>query len=541
MQPSEPIGHELISDLEHYDTKVLIDKINSSLGDNGAEGMMIGGIMRRTRLFAVLFVFTLVAAACSSTAQTTTTTTTPVQTTTTTKAATTTTATTTTATKVAQGDVVKGGLLYDKWWKVLSIDEPTGDMPLWANQSTNTRSGAATWRCKECHGWDYKGADGVYASGSHATGFPGIWDAQSKSYDDLKTVLTTGDHDFSVMGDAALEDLITFIQQGLVDTSKYINADKTLIGADLERGDELFDGTCSACHGADGTMINFGSDEEPEFVGTVASDNPWEALHKIRVGQPGTPMPAALNSGWTLQDMIDVVAHAQTLPTEKGGEDLSAISLGGRLYDKWFKVVGVDAPDGDMPLWANQSTNTRSGAATWRCKECHGWDYKGADGVYASGSHATGFPGIWDARDWTSEQIVAQLSGKNDPNHDFSAYLGHDELHALALFITDGMFDMSTLFDPNTKTPTAGDATEGEELYGTGCAACHGADGTQINFGDDAEPEYVGTVMVDNPWEGSHKIMFGQPGTGMPTGVETGLSIDELLDLIMYMQTFPTS
>ncbi len=321
MQPSEPIGHELISDLEHYDTKVLIDKINSSLGDNGAEGMMIGGIMRRTRLFAVLFVFTLVAAACSSTAQTTTTTTTPVQTTTTTKAATTTTATTTTATKVAQGDVVKGGLLYDKWWKVLSIDEPTGD----------------------------------------------------------------------------------------------------------------------------------------------------------------------------------------------------------------------------MPLWANQSTNTRSGAATWRCKECHGWDYKGADGVYASGSHATGFPGIWDARDWTSEQIVAQLSGKNDPNHDFSAYLGHDELHALALFITDGMFDMSTLFDPNTKTPTAGDATEGEELYGTGCAACHGADGTQINFGDDAEPEYVGTVMVDNPWEGSHKIMFGQPGTGMPTGVETGLSIDELLDLIMYMQTFPTS
>src|SRR5680860_189346 len=95
----------------------------------------------------------------------------------------------------------------------------------------STRSGADSWRCKECHGWDYKGTDGVYGSGSHATGFPGIWDAQSKSYEDLKAVLTTGDHDFSAMGEAALEDMITFIQAGLVDTSMYINADKTLVGA----------------------------------------------------------------------------------------------------------------------------------------------------------------------------------------------------------------------------------------------------------------------------------------------------------------------
>jgi thiosulfate dehydrogenase len=24
-------------------------------------------------------------------------------------------------------------------------------------------------------------------------------------------------------------------------------------------------------------------------------------------------------------------------------------------------------------LWASQSSNTRDGSTTWRCKECHGW------------------------------------------------------------------------------------------------------------------------------------------------------------------------
>jgi len=38
------------------------------------------------------------------------------------------------------------------------------------------------------------------------------------------------------------------------------------------------------------------------------------------------------------------------------------------------------------PLWATQSSNTRSGKDTWRCKECHGWDYMGVDGAYGSGS-----------------------------------------------------------------------------------------------------------------------------------------------------------
>jgi len=76
---------------------------------------------------------------------------------------------------IISGSASEGGRLYDKWWKEAEIDEPTGDQPQWATQSTNTRSGPDTWRCKECHGWDYKGVDGAYSSGSHRTGIAGIF------------------------------------------------------------------------------------------------------------------------------------------------------------------------------------------------------------------------------------------------------------------------------------------------------------------------------------------------------------------------------
>ena len=65
-------------------------------------------------------------------------------------------------------DLIRGGLLYDKWWKVNGGAEPmTNFNPIWSSQNTNARMGADTWRCKECHGWDYIGLDGRYSSGSH--------------------------------------------------------------------------------------------------------------------------------------------------------------------------------------------------------------------------------------------------------------------------------------------------------------------------------------------------------------------------------------
>jgi thiosulfate dehydrogenase len=455
--------------------------------------------------------------------------------------------TTTTATTVAPpsgptGDVLTGGLLYDKWWTVAGVDEPTTDQALWATQSDNTRSGKDTWRCKECHGWDYKGADGAYGGGSHFTGFAGVYGAQGQSAADLTAVMTTGDHDFSSsLSEQNIADLVVFVQAGLADYGQFIDADKGIIGGDVANGESLYVATCTACHGADGTTLNFGDDDDPEFVATIAQDNPWEFFHKVRYGQPGSnpPMPASEAAGWSLEDVRDIAAYSQTLATEVG--DADATALGGLLYDKWWKVVGADEPTTDNPVFARQTSNERSGGDTWRCKECHGWDYQGVDGAYSSGSHMTGFPGIFGAKDKSAEDIIAQISGQVDAEHDFSGLLSDIEIAALAAFVRDGLLDMSVLIDLETKAPIGGDIAAGEALFTSNCTACHGADGTALNFGDDEEPEYVGALSAGNPWEVAHKILFGHPGSNpaMPAQFTNGWGDQEIVDILTYLQTLP--
>ena len=428
-----------------------------------------------------------------------------------------------------EGDAVRGGLLYDKWWTVTGAEAPTDDQPLWATQSTNTRSGPDTWRCKECHGWDYKGAEGAYGSGSHYTGFPGILSSKGKPVEDIVAVLKGSSnpaHDFSaVMDDQALLDLAVFISESLVDTSSLINADKTSAG-DPARGQAIF-AMCSNCHGAQGNAIYFGSFAAPDVVGSLAAGNPWEVFHKVRYGQPGWPeMPAALALGLSEGDVADILAYAQTLPTTP------ALSGGGLLYDKWWTVTGAETPTEDQPLWATQSTNTRSGPDTWRCKECHGWDYKGAEGAYGSGSHYTGFPGILNAAALPSEELLAWLNGSANPDHDFSAVMDEAALNALVMFIQQEMMD-STVY------VGTGDPQAGQPLFASVCARCHGADGKAYNFGTADQPVYVGTLANDNPLEVFHKVAYGQPGVPMPPALALGWTPQQIADVIAYAQTLP--
>ncbi|RME49857.1 MAG: hypothetical protein D6790_21970 [Caldilineae bacterium] len=219
------------------------------------------------------------------------------------------------------GSVDRGARLYDKWWGETGGNAPAVDQPLWALQTSNKRSGADTWRCKECHGWDYQGKDGAYASGSHATGFPGIFDAQSKSTEELVAALTgqvNPDHDFSAfLTEQDLADMAAFIHEGFVREQDYLDyASKAPLAADVENGKILFQGACAECHGPDGRSLNFHTMEEPEYVGTLANDNIQEFLHKARFGQPGShpAMPSTYAWGWSVQDAVDLLGYAQTLP-----------------------------------------------------------------------------------------------------------------------------------------------------------------------------------------------------------------------------------
>jgi len=215
-------------------------------------------------------------------------------------------------------DAVRGGKLYDHWWKVNGAPEPTGDHPLYPN--IGQQAGSATFRCNECHGWDYKGLDGAYGSGSHFTGIRGVFGTSRSPrliFDLLKadpaTVPNGHDMDAYGMSENDLWDVVKFTSIGVVDTDAYISPGGAFIGNNLE-GNVLYNTVCSSCHGEDGTRMDLGHGVMAEYVGTVANENPWGFLHTVRFGHPGTSMPSTDLLRWSVQSAADIGVYAASLP-----------------------------------------------------------------------------------------------------------------------------------------------------------------------------------------------------------------------------------
>ncbi len=440
-------------------------------------------------------------------------------------------------------NAVRGGALYDKWWVVSGVDAPTEDHPFWATQDTNTRTGADTWRCKECHGWDYKGVDGAYSSGSHRSGIAGIFGttlSAQEAFDLIKT-----DHAYGEAGlsDDDIWDLAKFVLEGQIDTDAIL--DGAAFNGSANAGQPLFDSSCAACHGADGLLPPPGAPADfVDFPGLIADENPWEFQHKVRFGQPDTAMPAQFDILSTGQ-VADLGSYVQTLPTSAVPEGFSnaSASRGGALYDQFWAVAGLDAPADDHPLWASRpdmESNTRIGADTWRCKECHGWDYKGVDGAYSSGSHRSGIAGIFGTT--LSAQEAFDLI---DSDHAYGGTgLSDDDIWDLAKFVLEGQIDTDTIIDAGGAF--TGEASAGQTLYddgigtNTACAVCHGGDGLSIPPGADPDhDEWVGKLANENPWEFQHKVRFGQPGSSMPSSVAGGGTTQDVADLSTFAQTLP--
>lgn len=208
--------------------------------------------------------------------------------------------------------LVRGGRLYDKWWHESGSTKPGARHPAYPRQKKIPAS--ATWRCKQCHGWDYLGSAGAYSSGKHFTGIAGISGSVGQSPAKIRRQLMKPTHDF--LNGLSKQDrraLVLFVSKGQIDMDKYINRKTGLAKGNAGRGGRYFVTICARCHGKDGRKINFhATAKDPEYIGTVGKHNPWEALHKIRFGQPATQMPAML--ALPIQDQIDILAYMQTLP-----------------------------------------------------------------------------------------------------------------------------------------------------------------------------------------------------------------------------------
>ncbi len=220
-------------------------------------------------------------------------------------------------------------------------------------------------------------------------------------------------------------------------------------------------------------------------------------------------------------------------------EDL--LVRGAQLYDDWAAVTKSQPPAGNHPIWARQSTNTRSGPDTWQCVSCHGWDYQGKDGAYRSGSNYTGFPGVYRPEAQSETSLRAALTGDLDPEHDFSAFLENDDISALVKFLQEGLIDDNEFIDPVSLKVLDGDLQNGKQRYDSSCASCHGADGQSISFRFEGQTVVLGTLAEQDPWRFLHRTRFGTArAPDMTIGYQLGWTAQDGRDVLLYAQTFPT-
>jgi len=206
--------------------------------------------------------------------------------------------------------IARGGLLYDKWYKVIGVDEPQSSHPLYPEDKKYAKKPGSNWRCKECHGWDYLGKDGAYASGKHNTGIVGIQGMKGADPADVVTVLTSDAHGYGdKLNDQDLQVLAMFVSQGQVDMDAYIDRASKAPKGDGARGEAYFNTICAKCHGKDGL-----SPDDMPPLGSLMG-NPWEVMHKVLNGQPDENMPALRALDW--QIAADILAHVATLPAER--------------------------------------------------------------------------------------------------------------------------------------------------------------------------------------------------------------------------------
>lgn len=409
--------------------------------------------------------------------------------------------------------VARGGRLYDDWAKEL------GSAALRAAERSRDAGSIRPGRCVDCHGWDYLGKDGSSGRNGPRTLVKGIDAMTGASLQTVKRSLTTKIHGYGeFLKTADIDDLARFVAQGQVRMDPLIDPATSRAKGDAGAGIVFFQTICANCHGNDGQQIL-----EAEPIGDMARANPWRALHTLLNGHPNGNMPAL--RALDISSLVNMLAYIQTLPKRNL---LASIVRGGRLYDTWYKENGHEVPAGVHPSFPPSLTRglTRASEqrATWRCKECHGWDYRGREG----GSGQPAIAGINKMMGADPKDIIAHL---RDNTHRFSGLLSERDVWDLAHFISQGLVDMDTYIDRETKK-ARGDGAQYAAHYQTICAPCHGLSGRDVR----TMPP-LGRIATNEPWRALHGIFNGHPGEAMPP--LSALPRDVAVGILAYIQTLP--
>lgn len=129
------------------------------------------------------------------------------------------------------------------------------------------------------------------------------------------------------------------------------------------------------------------------------------------------------------------------------GEELAkAVQRGGQLYDHWAKVSGQSTPEVMADEEGDAISNPADAKHDFRCKNCHGWDYRGSQGFYRGKSYAVGL----DLRAWAAGKTVAKIADKiTHGEHGMPAYgdvMSAAQIMDLSYFLKEGLHDTNKLF-----------------------------------------------------------------------------------------------
>lgn len=416
--------------------------------------------------------------------------------------------------------IARGGRLYDDWHTELGVRERSlSHLP---DPEVSGAAAEGRGRCVSCHGWDYRGVPGV--EGGTLTGVIGADPAA------VAAVLTDATHGYGTyMDEADLQDLALFVTRGQVAMDRWVNRASGRATGSPARGADVVQSICAGCHGVDGMAV---SDMPP--LGTFSRTEPWHAMHVMLNGHPNGSMPPlrALGPG----ALSDALATLQTLPDRPA---IAAIVRGGRLYNAWFTELGHVVPDGWHPAWPAERRASDAAASegdvglraaqsrSWRCSACHGWDYRGRDGL-ALGSPPAPFSSLKRMAGADPDVIAAAIT---DETHGYGRYLSPRDISDLALFVSQGQIDMAPRIHPDTGHFLA-DAAAYEGHYHTICATCHGADGRAVR----TMPP-LGRAVTEQPQRALHSVFNGHPGEAMPPLRALGLDITT--GILAFAETLP--
>jgi len=257
-------------------------------------------------------------------------------------------------------------------------------------------------------------------------------------------------------------------------------------------------------------------------------------------------------------------------PTDPAGYTNADGMNGGRLYDEfWASETGWNQSDTNLAIYDSYSD-------FFRCKQCHGWDLLGSTGAYISRAPRTTRPNVSSlnlrsiAASKTPQELFDALtssSGRRAISEDLSTYdpdtnstigdqmpnygsiFTDEQIWDLVRFLKLEAIDISLLYDFQTTGtyPTGsitysnigkdGNASVGDSLFAARCAACHGADGTEILV--DGGSYTVGRHLREKPNEDQHKIKFGQLGSPMGSQVTDTGKMKDLYKALTNQTQYP--